>query len=114
MEIKYIFRMNNDDGLEMESSRYSKIVDNIFQENGGFGIYLRAASHRNTIKFNDFIDNTNHAYFDGSLFNKWFRNYWSDSFWIIIKPIKGQLDIYDIPWIDFEIFPSIRENHLVV
>ena len=58
-----------------------------------------------------FIDNYNHAYFDGSLFNKWINNYWTNSKWIIMKPIKGQLDIYDIPWIDFELFPSRKNNN---
>jgi parallel beta-helix repeat protein len=102
---------NLDDGIELESSRNSKIINNVIQENGKYGLYLRAASHRNYIKNNDFIENYNHAFFDGSLFNNWLCNYWSGSKWIIIKPIKGQIDIYDIPWIDFELFPSLKNNN---
>jgi parallel beta-helix repeat protein len=107
-----IIKLNRDDGIEMESSRNTIISGNIIQENSKYGLYLRAASHGNIIKQNDFIDNENHAYFDGSLFNRWLRNYWSNSQWFIIKPIKGQIDIFDIPWIDFDLFPSLKENHL--
>ena len=108
-----IFRDNAKDGIEMESSRNSIIENNIFQDNGRYGLYLRAASHRNTIRYNDFIDNENHVYFDGSLFNNWQRNYWSDSRWIIVKPIRGQLDIRGVPWIDFEFFPSSNEINII-
>lgn len=100
------FQMNSDDGIEIESSRNTKIINNIFKNNQNRGLYLRAASNRNTIMHNDFIDNTKHVYFDGSLFNKWQTNYWSDSNWVILQPIRGQLDISDIPWIDFDILPS--------
>lgn len=107
-----IIQLNRDDGIEMESSRNTIITGNIIEENSKYGLYLRAASHENIITKNDFIDNEIHAYFDGSLFNKWSGNYWSNSHWMIIKPIKGQLDIYDIPWIDFELFPSLKQNNL--
>jgi parallel beta-helix repeat protein len=106
-----LFYRNNDDGIEVESSRNSIFQNNIFQENGNHGLYLRAASNRNTIRNNDFIDNEKQVYFDGSLFNSWRGNYWSDSIWILIKPIKGQIDIYDIPWIAFDILPSLRLNN---
>jgi len=32
----------------------------------------------------------------------------NDSRWILVKPIRGQLDIRDVPWIDFEFFPSVK------
>ena len=107
-----LIKLNMDDGIEMESSRYTLIENNIIQENGKYGLYLRAASHRNIIMKNDFIDNEIHAFFDGSLFNKWSRNFWSDSRWILFKPISGKLDIYDIPWIDFDLFP-VREPYII-
>jgi len=58
------------------------------------------------VSYNDFVNNEIHTFFDGSLFNNWNRNYWSDSRWIIIKPIIGKLDLYDIPWINFDFSPS--------
>jgi parallel beta-helix repeat protein len=106
-----LFYDNDDDGVEMESSRYSLLENNVFKENGKYGLYLRAASHKNIITNNDFIDNKYHAYFDGSLQNKWYRNYWSDSYWVVFKPIRGQFDIYDIPWINFDFFPAISPFH---
>ena len=105
-----IFEDNGRYGIEVESSRYSMFEDNVIQRNGECGLLLQAASHENTISDNDFIDHTVHAYFDGSLKNKWSGNYWSDSPWIILKPIRGQLDIYDIPWIDFDFFPAMHPN----
>ncbi len=103
-----VFRGNVDDGLEMEASRFSLIEGNVFQENEGIGLYLQDGSHQNRIQKNDFVENTIHAYFDGSLRNKWIRNYWSDSHHIFIQPINGQLDIYDIPWVDIDWFPSLK------
>ena len=108
-----VFRNNVMDGIQMESSRNSMIGNNIFQNNGRYGLYLRAASHRNFIYNNDFIENEIHAYFDGSLLNKWRSNYWSDSRWILIRPIRGQLDIRDLPWLNFEILPSQNEINTV-
>jgi parallel beta-helix repeat protein len=104
---------NTDDGIEMESSRYSNIENNTIRDNGNYGLYLRAASHRNIIIKNNFIDNNIHAFFDGSIFNKWSNNYWSDSRWIFIYPIRGKLDLYDMPWIDFDINP-IRTPHNLI
>jgi len=106
-----VFRDNSDDGIEMEASKYSQVENNIFEENKGYGLYLRAASHQNNITHNDFINHNTHVYFDGSLKNKWQGNYWDDSNWIILKPIKGQIDIYDIPWINFDLFPSLEPNN---
>ena len=96
----------------MESSRFSMITNNNIRDNSKYGLYLRAASHRNTIKNNNFIDNENHAYFDGSIFNKWSRNHWSGSLWTIVKPIKGKLDLYNIPWVDFDLMPALREHEI--
>jgi parallel beta-helix repeat protein len=97
---------NENNGLEMESSRETLIEKNLISNNGGYGLLLRAASHKNIIKSNNFIDNEVHAYFDGSIFNNWNRNYWSDSNWLIFKPIRGKIDILNIPWIDFDFFPN--------
>jgi len=107
---KNIIKFNDNNGLEMESSRNSRIERNVFEKNGKYGLYLRAASHKNTITYNNFVDNEIHAYFDGSLYNNWNRNYWSDSRWIILKPIKGQLDIINFPWIDFDLYPTLVYN----
>jgi parallel beta-helix repeat protein len=104
-----IFRNNIRSGMELEAARGSIIEHNIFQDQEGYGLYLRSGSNKNTIQFNDFIDNEIQAYFDGSLHNKWKNNYWSDSRWIILKPIRGQLDIRDVPWINFELFPHQNE-----
>jgi parallel beta-helix repeat protein len=102
---------NQDDGIEMEASQHSQIVNNVIQNNGKYGLYLRAASHRNTIKQNDFVDNENQAFFDGSILNRWYRNYWSDSHRVLVKPIRGRLDIFNIPWIDYDILPKRRPNN---
>ncbi len=106
--LENMIQYNDNIGLEMESSRNSIIKCNVFEKNTKYGLLLRAASHKNIINFNSFIDNEIHAYFDGSLFNNWNRNYWSDSKWIILKPIRGQLDIFNIPWIDFDFYPILR------
>ena len=103
-----IIQNNENIGLEMESSRFSRIEGNVFDNNGNYGLYLRAASHKNNINYNQFIDNEVHAYFEGSIFNDWNRNYWSNSRYIILKPIIGKLDILNIPWVDFDFYPIIN------
>jgi hypothetical protein len=32
---------------------------------------------------------------------------------MFLKPIRGQLDIRDVPWIDFEFFPSSNEINII-
>jgi parallel beta-helix repeat protein len=94
---------NEENGLEMECSKYSLIEGNIILENGGYGIYLRgesnqniitgmntiqdnavglkiSESNRNIISKNNFIGNLQHAYFYNSFLTTWKRNYWDESF----------------------------------
>jgi parallel beta-helix repeat protein len=107
-----IFESNHDDGIEMEAAQQTQITQNILKNNSKCGLYLRASSNRNIIRNNDFIDNSYQAFFDGSVLNRWMHNYWSDSHRLLIKPIKGRLDRFNIPWRDFDINPKLRPNNL--
>jgi len=106
-----IIEENSEDGIEFEATQFSEISHNILKNNGKCGFYLRASSHRNKIHFNDFIDNPVQAFFDGSVLNRWRRNYWSDSSRLLIRPISGRLDRFNIPWRDFDINPTLRPNN---
>ncbi|MBU0497084.1 MAG: right-handed parallel beta-helix repeat-containing protein [Candidatus Thermoplasmatota archaeon] len=102
---------NHDDGIEFEATQTSHIIGNRIEHNGDYGLFLHSGSHKNTIQRNDFIDNTRHAAFDGSIRNKWSRNHWSGSLRILVKPIRGKLDVYNFPWIDYDFFPALKPHY---
>lgn len=121
---------NEDNGIESEWGK-NIFVGNIVDQNKGIGLYLRGASNENIIKENNtfqenkigikldnsnnnvitgnnFIDNSQQAYFVNSYFNKWNRNYWSDWSKITPKIIFGNIGYKKITWINLDWFPLIN------
>jgi len=117
-------------GIEMEASRNSIIKNNSICDNLGEGIFLHGKSDEsiichNTIRNNshgiliketyncrirknNFIDNSQNALFLRSRSNVWLKNYWSDWTRIIPRPIRGTINLFDIPWINFDWLPSTQ------
>jgi parallel beta-helix repeat protein len=117
---------NIDNGIKMERSEGSTIKRNMISDNGGCGIYMRAASNnnklelntiknnsigfkledsnKNKIQKNNFINNQKQATFINSFLNKWQRNYWDDWHRFIPRPIHGK--IFKINWLNFDLRPS--------
>ncbi len=95
--------------------RISNIIwKNSFRNNSdGISLYH---GFSNIIRKNNFVDNTNDAYFEDSLVNRWKRNYWDKPG--ILYVIKGKLNIYPITpepfpppiltltWFNFDLFPA--------
>ena len=119
---------NQDNGLEMERCKYATIQGNIISDNGGIGIYIRGASHRNVINGkntiqdnmvglmlsesngnrvskNNFIGNINHASFYNSFFTTWRKNYWDDRLFFFPKIIRGTFGPRQLPTFDVDWFP---------
>jgi parallel beta-helix repeat protein len=105
-----IFYNNMKFGLELHASKFNIIQQNLLLGNSNVGLHLKANSQNNLITKNDFIENKIHAFVDGSFDNKWMRNYWSNSYNLFFKLIRGRLEVLDIPWIEFDIFPSLKRN----
>lgn len=119
-------------GIEMESGKFSKIENNSILNTKEKGIYLHGSCDnsqilKNTIqnnsyglliketrkckiKNNYFIDNDIQAGFLRSRSNLWFSNYWSDWERILPRPIKGTINLGNIPWINFDLLPSTQLN----
>jgi parallel beta-helix repeat protein len=120
---------NSENGLEMECSKYSLISGNIIQDNGGYGIYIRGESNRNTITGwnfiqgnavgvklsesngnkitkNNFIDNLQHATFYNSFLTTWNRNYWDDRFVLFPEVITGSIGKREFTWMNIDWYPQ--------
>ncbi len=119
-------------GIEMEASKTSVIKNNTISDNKEKGIFLHGACDYNKIlennlennsygllisetkrckiEYNNFIDNDKQAGFLSSRFNIWLNNYWSDWNKILPRPIKGTINIGNIPWINFDLHPSTQIN----
>jgi len=117
-------------GIEMESSRTSIIKNNTICNNKAKGIYLHGAcdfnqilenniidnsygllikeTKRCKIKDNNFINNTEQAGFLKSRCNLWMHNYWSDWNKILPRPIKGTINLGNLPWFNFDLQPSAK------
>ncbi|EMR74059.1 parallel beta-helix repeat (two copies) [Thermoplasmatales archaeon SCGC AB-539-N05] len=129
---KNIIQKNTGCGIWSEWGQ-STIIGNIISENKDCGVYLRGASNENTIKDNNtfkenniglkldnsnkniikgnnFINNTEQTTFNNSFLNRWNRNYWDDWQKIIPRIIKGKIGHKNIPWINFDWFPSKKPN----
>ncbi|HUT00324.1 MAG TPA: NosD domain-containing protein, partial [Candidatus Thermoplasmatota archaeon] len=115
----------------MECSKNSFIAGNSISDNGGYGIYLRGESDRNTItginmiqdnavgvkisesnrnviSKNNFIGNLQHAYFYSSFFTIWKRNYWDDRVLFFPKLIQGFIGKREFSWVNFDWHPMWR------
>ena len=122
---------NEEHGIEMECCKYSVLSGNIIGENGGYGIYLRGESDRNTItggntihdnavgvkisesnrniiSKNNFVGNLQHAYFSQSFFTTWRRNYWDDRVLLFPEVIFGSFGKREFPWMNIDWFPMRR------
>ncbi len=126
-----IISNNNLHGIEMEATQKSEIISNTISDNKEKGIYLHGASNENLIlqntienndyglllkqtkkckiKENNFIDNNRQAGFLRSRNNLWLNNYWSDWERIIPRPIKGTINLGNLPWVNFDFFPLIQK-----
>jgi parallel beta-helix repeat protein len=123
-----IIMMNNKNGIEMQRCERATITGNIISDNGGCGIYLRGASHknvingkntirnnsvglrlsesnRNVISKNNFINNSNQAFFYSAYLTTWKSNYWSD--WPYLRPrtVAGTLGQNEFPWVNIDWHP---------
>ena len=119
---------NAENGLEMECSKYSQISGNVISENGGYGIYLRGESNKNTITGgniiqdnavgvklsesngnkitkNNFIGNLQHATFYNSFLTTWNRNYWDDRFVLFPEVITGSIGKREFTWMNIDWYP---------
>lgn len=119
---------NEENGLEMECSKYSIINGNIIRDNGGYGIYLRgesdqntitgmntiqdnavgvkiSESNRNVISKNNFIGNLQHATFYNSFLTTWKRNYWDDRVLFFPEIIHGSVGKREFSWMNVDWLP---------
>ncbi len=83
-----------------------KIFDNIY------GVYL-THSIKSIIVGNEFVGNGQNAWFENSLLNIWFHNYWDDWLGIGPKVIWGRMYIcnnFSIPWFNVDFFPKIQQK----
>jgi parallel beta-helix repeat protein len=119
---------NEENGLEMECSKYSAIKGNIIRDNGGYGIYLRGESDQNTItggnsiqdnavgvkisesdgnkiSRNNFIGNLQHATFYNSFLTTWKRNYWDDRMVLFPEIIFGSIGKREFSWMNIDWYP---------
>jgi parallel beta-helix repeat protein len=123
-----IIMQNEENGLEMECSKYATIAGNIISDNAGYGIYLRGESNQNTvtgmnliqnnavgikisesnrnvISKNDFIGNLQHATFYNSFLTTWKRNYWDNRVLFFPEIIQGFIGKREFNWINVDWSP---------
>lgn len=108
-DISYNIISNNTVGINLRPFLWiysfgSSIIANEISNNG-MGIVI-CRSYNNLILTNNFIDNTENAYFNSfSFFNTWDGNYWDGP----QEPpcvIKGKLFFFLIPWLNFDWHPA--------
>lgn len=124
-----IITLNKEHGIEMQCCVGGTISENIISHNGECGIYLRGASHKNSItnrntiqnnaiglrlsesignviSKNNFISNSVQAFFYSALLTTWKNNYWDD--WMHVRPriIPGSLGQREIPWVNIDWLPK--------
>jgi len=97
--------INNYWGILFHHSIYCAIINNLLQENEGYGLELIYDSHNNNIHHNAFVDNnlggTSQAYDDCNT-NYWYDsatqegNYWSDWSGTGSYSIDGDADSVDL------------------
>ncbi len=90
--------IQNNIGLQLESSHELTINRNEFENNNEYGIIL-IRSPLNEISFNNFIDNGRNAWFKNCI-NQWNDNYWGNR--ILNLPIYLLIGI-----VQFSVFPSL-------
>ena len=123
-----IIALNEKHGLEMQRCERATITGNIISDNGGCGIYLRGASHKNVINEgntiqnnaiglrlseskgnviskNNFINNSVQAFFYSSYFTTWRSNHWDDWLHFLPRIIRGTLGQREISWVNIDWHP---------
>ncbi|UCF13725.1 MAG: right-handed parallel beta-helix repeat-containing protein [Thermoplasmatales archaeon] len=90
--------IQNNIGLQLESSHELTINRNVFENNSEFGIIL-IRSPVNDISYNNFIDNNRNAWFKNCI-NQWNDNYWGNR--ILNLPIYIIIGTFQ-----FSIIPSL-------
>ena len=122
---------NLEHGVEMEASRYSTLKNNEIYDNGGVGILMHGVCDESQIlgnliennsqgillkdtdkckiSDNNFVNNDEQASFVRSRGNRWTGNYWSDWEKILPRPIRGTLNLLNLPCINFDWRPSINQ-----
>ncbi len=132
---KNIIVENNDNGLFMYDSCKNVIRGNMIERNGFNAIELYycnendisyntmdenkewnielEGSMMNKIYNNNFMKSSHNAIMINSFLNSWHRNYWNNWHIILPKPILGMVIFFPrshiFPWIDFDMFPRIKE-----
>ena len=112
-------------GVNYEGSTHNVVTHNNIHGND-VGIYWESRCVNNYFTYNNFVDNSENAYFWTSLEigdpdfplhrpcqNIWNRNYWSDWTTSIPKPIQGMVTVWlssfyiDLPWFAFDKHPAM-------
>ena len=110
----------NDFGIKLYSNSKNNLIELNSISNNSLGIFLGGTifptfvfnmlldgSTNNRITKNNFIDNTQDAFFQNSRRNRWWRNYWNESK-ILPKVISGELFICRLQGIP----PTAIEHHI--
>ena len=120
-------------GIGIWSTANNNMIDyNYFSNNSLYGILITRAqgtiianntiqgsneglhfdmANKTIIKFNNFIENNNNAFFENSSLNRWKQNYWDDHYGRWPKCIKGLMRIpwnktVVIRWMNLDWFPA--------
>ena len=93
--------INNHNGIEAyDASMFNRIVRNNISHSTSYGVYL-TFTFLNSIKENNFIDNSEEAFLGYAFGNRWVRNYWDDHTGVGPKIIRGNnkdLPLFNIDW----------------
>ena len=107
-----IIEGNGFNGIELYYCHQNEISYNMMDENKGWNIQLEG-SMMNKIHHNNFMKTSYNAILINSFFNSWYRNHWNNWHMIFPKPILGMVIFFPrspiFPWIDFDMFPKIKE-----
>jgi len=96
-------------GILITRAQGTVIMNNTIQGSND-GVRFDMAN-KTIIRFNNFIENNNSAFFENSSWNRWKQNYWDDHPWRWPKCIKGLMRIpwnksIVIHWINLDWFPE--------
>lgn len=101
---------NNGEGVGIYCSAQNEVMQNNIHKNEGWCIQMEDCIY-NKIHHNNLIKFGYHAMLINSFFNLWYRNYWSNWYLPLPKPIIGITVLYPgakpLPWINFDLFPRI-------
>ena len=103
--ISHCIISNNSDGVFLNDITGTSVENNTIKDNRFYGVYLVFARDCE-IKENNFIDNTESAFFQGGFLNSWSHNYWSGAWNIGMKLILGVTWGLPIPWLNFDLNPA--------